>query len=332
MKKVNLFLSMLMTAAIFSSCTNNSGETGNRTEDTGDTLQYITSEKFKDGFNFMVVSDWGRNGIPEQQVVADQMAITGDSIDPEFIVSCGDNFQINGVASPTDPLWMVNFENVYKGNSLHVDWYPVLGNHDYKGNTQAQIDYSKVSRRWRMTDKNYTFTREINDSVSARFVFLDTSPLIENYRNHPEEYPDAVKQDINKEIRWLKNVLESSNEEWVLVFGHHPVHSASTKHGDTEEMIEIVKPLFGEFNVQLYFCGHDHDMQHLHEKGENIEYIVTGTGSGVRPNSTNEMSLFSKSEPGFSVVSLRADSLIFCFIGTKGNILYRFGRSYKVGF
>ncbi len=48
-----------------------------------------------------------------------------------------------------------------------------------------------------------------------------------------------------------------------------------------------------------------------------------------RPASTDEMSVFSKSEPGFSVVSLKADSLRICFVGTSGNIIYKFGRSYR---
>jgi hypothetical protein len=46
-------------------------------------------------------------------------------------------------------------------------------------------------------------------------------------------------------------------------------------------------------------------MQHLHEKGGRHDYIVTGTSDETRPCSTNEMSLFSQSEPGFSAVSLR---------------------------
>lgn len=172
----------------------------------------VTSETFSKAFNFIIVSDWGRNGIADQQEVADQMAKTADSASVEFIATCGDNFQINGVASAQDPLWMINFENVYKGNSLQVDWYPVLGNHDYKGNTQAQIDYSKVSRRWSMKDRYYTFVKKINDSISARFIFLDTPPIIQEYRNNPEEYPDAIKQNDDKEIKWLKDVLGSSKE------------------------------------------------------------------------------------------------------------------------
>jgi tartrate-resistant acid phosphatase type 5 len=329
MKKTGLFIISLVSIVIGCSCTNNKTATTAPIITSSTELSYVTSKTFGRAFNFMIVSDWGRNGVQTQQEVADQMAKTADSIDTEFIATCGDNFQVSGVASTQDPLWMLNFENVYKGLSLQVDWFPVMGNHDYKGNSQAEIDYSKISRRWNMKDRNYTFTNKINDSISARFIFLDTPPLVEEYRNKPEEYPDAVKQDIGKEIKWLKDVLAGSKEQWILVFGHHPIYSASKKHGNTQEMIDLVKPLLQQYKAQFYFCGHDHDFQHLHEKGKNVEYIVTGTGSEVRPSSTNEMSLFSKSEPGFSVVSLKSDSLKICFVGTKGNIIYSFGRSYK---
>jgi 3',5'-cyclic AMP phosphodiesterase CpdA len=261
----------------------------------------------------MIVSDWGWNGMKHQQEVADQMAKTADSIGAKFIVSCGDNFQINGIASTQDPLWMLNYENVYKGLSLQVEWFPVLGNHDYRGSPQAEIDYSKISRRWRMTDHYYTFAKKVNDSISVRFIFLDTPPLVAEYHNRPDEYPEVARQDTAKEIRWLKGVLENSKEQWKLVFGHHPVYSASKTHGNTKEMIDRVKPLLEKYHAQLYFCGHDHDFQRLHEKGGN----------------TNEMSVFSKSEPGFSVISLKSDSIKVCFVGTNGNIIYSFGRSYR---
>lgn len=130
-------------------------------------------------------------------------------------------------------------------------------------------------------------------------------------------------------MKWLRDVLANSKEQWIMVFGHHPVYSASQKHGNTEEMIARVKPLLEKYHAQFYFCGHDHDFQHLHEKGGNVEYIVTGTGGEIRPSSSNEMSVFSKSEPGFSVVSLKADSITVCFVGAKGNIIYRFSRVYR---
>ena len=289
----------------------------------------LTSKTFDGSFNFIIVSDFGWNGEGHQQEVADQMAKTADSIRVKFIATCGDNFQISGVASTQDPLWMKSFENVYSKNSLQVEWFPVLGNHDYKGNTQAEIDYSKISRRWRMKDRYYTFSKKVNDTVSARFIFLDTPPLVEEYQKNPEGYPDVAKQDTAKEMRWLKDVLANSKEQWILVFGHHPVYSASTKHGNTKEMIERVKPLLEKYRAQFYFCGHDHDLQRLHEKGGNVDYVVTGTGGETRECSTNKMSVFSHSEPAFSVVSLKGDSARVSFVGIRGNLIYSFGKSYK---
>ena len=289
----------------------------------------VTSKTFKKSFNFVIVSDFGWNGAKGQQEVADQMTKTADSVNAKFIVTCGDNFQINGVASTQDPLWMLSFENVYKGVSLQENWYPVLGNHDYHGNIQAEIDYSKISRRWRLTDHYYSFANKINDSISARFIFLDTPPFVEEYHHKSTEFPDIDAQDTAKEMRWLKETLANAKEKWILVFGHHPVYSASKKHGNTKEMIERVKPLLEKYHAQVYFCGHDHDLQHLREKGKNVEYIVTGTGGETRPASKNDLTIFSKSELAFSLVSLRADSIKICFVGTKGNIIYQFGRRYK---
>ena len=330
-KKLN-HIALAAAILIFISC-NEQKSAGPPSEKTNikstETIKTVTSKTFGRAFNFMIVSDWGWNGFKHQQEVADQMAKTSDSVGAKFIATCGDNFQISGIASTEDPLWMANYESVYKGISLQVEWFPVLGNHDYKGNSQAEIDYSKISRRWCMRDRYYTFSKKINDSISARFIFLDTPPLVTEYQKKPLDYPDVVKQDTAKEMNWLKEVLAGSKEQWIMVFGHHPVYSASQKHGNTPELIKRVKPLFEKYHVQFYFCGHDHDFQHLHEKGKNIEYIVTGTGGETRPASTNDLSVFSRSEPGFSVVSLKGDSLNVTFVGIKGNIIYSFARSYK---
>jgi len=282
----------------------------------------------KKAFNFFIVSDWGWNGFKSQQEVADQMAKSAEEISPNFIISCGDNFQVQGVASVQDPLWMSSYENVYKQPSLQVNWYPVLGNHDYKGNTQAEIDYSNISRRWKLEAHYYSFVRKINDSVSARFIFMDTPPLVTEYYNKPG-FPDIVKQDTAKQMAWLKDVLANSKEQWKIIFGHHPIYSASHTHGNTPELIEKLKPLMEKYHAQMYFCGHDHDMQHLREKNGNIDYFVTGAGGEPRPCYTNEMSVFSKSAPAFSSISLFADSIQVSFIDSKGQTFYTTSRSYR---
>lgn len=285
-------------------------------------------KKSNKALNFFVISDWGWNGFKDQQIVADQMGLQADKIHPQFIVSCGDNFQVAGVASTQDPLWTNSFENVYKNLSLMVDWYPVLGNHDYKGNTQAEIDYSKISRRWKMKDHYYTKVTKVNDSISALLVFLDTPPLIDEYYEKGG-YPDVEKQDSAQQIKWLNDVLANSKEQWKIVFGHHPVYSASKTHGDTPDMIRKVKPLLEKYHAQFYFCGHDHDFQHLREKGKDVEYVVTGTGGEPRPSYRNELSLFSNSTAGFSEVSFHADSIRVTFMGANGVPQYTINRSYR---
>jgi tartrate-resistant acid phosphatase type 5 len=328
MKKKILFFAVLTMVFFMATCTDQKKTTTQAVVniDKGAT-GFVTKETFSRAFNFIIVSDFGWNGFKHQQEVADQMSKTADSVHAKFIATCGDNFQISGIASTQDPLWMSNFENVYKGLSLQAEWFPVLGNHDYHGSPQAEIDYSKISRRWRLTDHYYTFTKKINDSVSARFIFLDTPPLVAEYHKNDAEYPEIAKQDTAKQIKWLKDVLTNSKEKWILVFGHHPIYSASKTHGNTKEMISKVKPLLEKYHAQFYFCGHDHDFQHLHEKNGHVDYVVTGTGGETRPASTNDLSVFSKSEPGFSVISLKGDSLNVCFVGIKGNIIHIFGRS-----
>jgi len=323
MKKTKIILSALIVVFACMAFT-----PVNEIKTDSNTSTAATVRKYKKALNFFVISDWGWSGEKQQKVVADGMATQAEEMDPQFIVSCGDNFQIAGVTSTTDPLWKSNFENVYTQKSLQVDWFPVLGNHDYKGSTQAQIDYSKISSRWKLSDHYYTFVRKINDSISARFIFLDTPPLVEQYHTKGG-YPDVAVQDTAKQMRWLNDVLANSKEQWKLVFGHHPVYSASKTHGNTREMIQRVKPLLEKYNAQFYFCGHDHDFQHLREKGKKVDYIVTGTGGEPRPSSMNELSLFSNSTPGFSEVTFHADSIRVIFMGANGEAQYTIERSYR---
>jgi tartrate-resistant acid phosphatase type 5 len=301
-----------------------------RKQINADSTNYVLLKVPKHARNFYVISDWGWNGFYHQQEVANAMTAFTDSVEPNFIVSCGDNFQISGIASVQDPLWLSNFENVYRHPRLMCDWYPVLGNHDYKGSPQAEIDYSKISRRWRLTAHYYSIVKRLNDSVSMKLIFLDTPPLVNEYHKNVQGYPEIAKQDSAKQMKWLKDELSNSKEQWKFVFGHHPVFSASHTHGDTKELIAMLKPILEKYKVQFYICGHDHDFQHLRVKSGNVDYIVTGTGGEPRPASfRNDTSVFSKSVPGFSLVSVRSDSATIYFMDTKGRAIYKYARGIK---
>lgn len=296
---------------------------------------YKTYGKFKakkiekKAFVFFVIGDWGRNGDEHQTEVAEAMKKCAELVEPKFIISTGDNFYHTGVASVEDPQWMNSFENVYKSNALQIDWYPVLGNHDYYGNTQAQIDYTKRSRRWVMPAAYHTFARETDDKQKIRFMFMDTNPYVQAYWRKKQLYPDLAKQDTAKQWRWADSVFNVSvqqKEDWKIVVGHHPVYSSNPKHGDTKELHGTLKPRLESNQVQAYFCGHDHDLQHQKPKGSYVDYFLSGAGSEVRPTASYEHTLFAESIPGFAIVSIKGDTMTVYYIDPKGKIVYQYSR------
>jgi hypothetical protein len=94
-----------------------SGYTGNNIPE----LTYL-----EDSFNFVVIGDFGRVGDYYQKQVAREMGHAMNVLDAEFVVSVGDNFYPNGVASTTDHHWLSSFEHIYTDPSLYRDWYIAL--------------------------------------------------------------------------------------------------------------------------------------------------------------------------------------------------------------
>ncbi len=280
-------------------------------------------EKMKGDVSFFMANDLGRNGYYDQKPIADLMGVMAETIGPECVVAAGDIHHFNGVASVSDPLWMTNYELIYSHPELMLDWFPILGNHEYRGNTQAVLDYSKVSRRWVMPARYYTQVLS-GKNTTVRLVFLDTTPLIDRYRDNSETYPDACKQDEQLELDWLDKTLSQTKEDWVIVVGHHPVYAETSKaQYERDDMQKKVMPILKKYNnVAIYACGHIHDFQHIKMKGDNIDYVVNSSASLSRKAKPIEGTVFCSSEPGFSVISADKTHLNLYMIDKKGNILH----------
>nr|WP_320056999.1 metallophosphoesterase [uncultured Bacteroides sp.] len=281
---------------------------------------------FNDKFNFYIANDLGRNGYYDQKPIAELMGTMGEEVGPEFVLAAGDIHHFEGVRSVNDPLWMTNYELIYSHPELMINWYPILGNHEYRGNTQAVLDYSKVSRRWNMPARYYTkaFSEE---GTTVRIVWIDTAPLIDKYRNESDIYPDACKQDMKKQLAWIDSVLTVAKEDWVIVAGHHPIY-AQTAKDDSEraDMQARLDPILRKHKVDMYVCGHIHNFQHIRMKGSSIDYVVNSAGSLARKVTPIEGTLFCSPEPGFSICSASKTELDLRMIDKKGNILYTITR------
>lgn len=280
----------------------------------------------EDNLNFILANDLGRNGYYEQKTIAELMGKVAESIDVEFVVAPGDVHHFNGVASVDDPLWMTNYELIYSHPDLMIDWFALCGNHEYRGNTQAVLDYGRKSRRWMMRERYYSKQFEI-DRQTVEIFFIDTTPLISRYREKEEKYPDAGLQSIEKQLRWLEGALAASNAKWKLVTGHHPLY-ADTDKSEVErtDMRKYIEPLLNRYEVDMYLCGHIHNFQHIKPTGSRVDYVVNSAGSLARKVKAIDGTKFCSSDAGFTLFSLSDDAITFYMLNGKGEVVYQYTR------
>lgn len=290
----------------------------------------LTKEEMDGRFNFYVVNDMGRNGYYDQKPIAERMGELEEIVGFEFVAALGDVHHFEGVASVNDPLWMTNFELVYSHPELMLEWFPVLGNHEYRGNSQAVLDYSRVSRRWCMPARYYTQVYEVEKGVTIRLLYLDTAPLIDKYREESDTYPDVCKQDMEKQLSWVDSVLSQNKATWTVVMGHHPMYAQTGKDEcEREDMQKRLDPILRKYNVDMYIAGHIHNFQHIRVKGSSIDYIVNSSASLSRKVKEIEGTVFCSGLTGFSVCSASKKDLRLYMLDKDGKVLHVVERMKK---
>ena len=278
--------------------------------------------KLRQDINIFWASDLDRGGCFDQQVIANLMGEMAGKIKPECIISTGDTHHGNGVKSTTDDDWQEHLTEMYNHRNLaKLDWWAVTGNHEYRGNSQALIDYSKVNPHWRMPAKYYTMVFK-KGGATIRFVMLDTTPLIERYREG-NKYPDAKHQDKEAQLEWLDKVLSEATEDWVIVAGHHPVYADTKKPKiERDDMKEAINSTLRKHKVAMYICGHIHSFQHIRRKGYDIDYLVNSSASWARDVKKTKDMQYCSNEAGFSVITASKKRLSVHMIDKNGNILH----------
>ena len=123
-------------------------------------LRTSSEHEFGD-LRFFIVGDTGTGNTAQYQVAdamekrCQELLANGD-FSLTAILLLGDNFYPDGIESTTDEKWQTHIEKPFSSPCLRqLDIYPVLGNSDYRGNTQAQVDYSRINKRWKMPHRFY---------------------------------------------------------------------------------------------------------------------------------------------------------------------------------
>jgi len=157
--------------------------------------------------------------------------------------------------------------------------------------------------------------------------------------------------------QWLVSDLDSSRQEWTIVFFHHPAYTKGNHNSDTEaELIEIrqnILPILETHGVDLVLNGHSHSWErsyllnghyglsttltsamkvdggsgredgtgayHKNALGQGVVYNVAGNGGQITGGSLNHPANFiSLNELGSIVIDVNSNRLDAVMLATNG--------------
>jgi tartrate-resistant acid phosphatase type 5 len=291
--------------------------------------------------HFLAMGDWGGSEkspytTSSEVATAKGMDSVAGSLGAKFALALGDNFYSHGLQSVDDERFDKTFEQCFSGGNLQASsgfrFNVVAGNHDHRGNVQAQIDYSERNERWHFPSEYYSFSETAPDGATVEIVLIDTVQLsgISDHENFVKgsELPGPLNATAaGAQLEWLQETLSKSTADFLIVGGHYPVHSVA-EHGPTKQLQPSVFPYLQDNRVSAYVCGHDHNQQHI-DVGDGVQYHVIGSAHGG-DSSTAHMSTISKDqlkfhEPthgGFSTFSVSKQGLVIKHLDASGKVLY----------
>jgi tartrate-resistant acid phosphatase type 5 len=267
---------------------------------------------------FLALGDTGK-GNAGQAAVAAAMVRKCATARCDFAVLLGDNIYESGTDSANDPQFKSKFEDVYA--ALNMDFYVVLGNHDYGGNGAGtsfgkgknEVDYTLKSTKWKMPAAHYHFVKS-----NIEFFALDTNLQVFSM--------DAQqKTDVSG---WIT----ASTSPWKIAIGHHP-YKSNGPHGNAGNYDRLPLPPvngkgvkdFLEANVcskvDLYLSGHDHSMQWLTDKCGTTTLAVSGAGAEVTSLTARNAVAYESTERGFMYFTVTDKKLTAEIISEAGTVL-----------
>ena len=268
-----------------------------------------------DPLRVLFFGDWGK-GNQEQSTTARGMSSFCQSNGCDLGLLLGDNFYPVGVSSVNDDQFITKFEEPYK--ELAFPFYVILGNHDiYSGSkgVKAQIDYTKVSKKWNLPSSYYQFRRG-----SVDFFAINSN-----------DYVTSAEQRL-----WLSTALARSEAKWKVILGHHPVYSVG-EHGNfdwfygfmQEKFRKEMTPVLCQYRA-LYLSGHEHLMQ-LNELPCGAVTVVSGAAAERKTAYQRMVDLqrdtlyyHSNDMLGFGHAVFGDDAVKITFVDEYGREIYRY--------
>lgn len=282
---------------------------------------------------FYTIGDWGafqQESINIMKKLSFQMSNYTKIKKPKFIITLGDNFYDRGVKHVNDPMWNTSWRDIFINpheNMQNIEWRATLGNHDYYGgydSIEAQLERTCFDKNWHMPNENYYY-RDVE--TNSYFIHIDTCKI------YPELYHETdimiSKRQIKETLDYLEFVLQRAkynNANWIFVFGHYHIFS-NGYYKNYEIMEKRLLPLLLKYNVDVYFCGHEHNFQVL--EYENLKLVINGASSYCSDvefynNNLNVNTKYISIKNGFTFHNLTKHAFTINFMNVNGKIDYSY--------
>jgi hypothetical protein len=218
--------------------------------------------------------------------VAEVMDRLVDGDDVRFVLCLGDNIYVGEQGAVDDESggedddWYSSFFQPYRYALARVPFFPAIGNHDTT-DTEGSDDRAQLEDNFHLAGRFEGAGRSwvgpglfyrVRYGRDLELVCLDTS-------QDPEEGVHRHFQ-APEQSRWLAETFSAPDVRWRIPFSHHPTYCAGPSHGDDQEMIEALVPLFDAADVRLVLAGHEHNFQ-IGRVGRRT-YVVSGAGGKIR--------------------------------------------------
>lgn len=200
-----------------------------------------------------VLGDCG-TGDERARAVRDGYYAYADTNFTDLVLLLGDNAYDSGKDSEYQTAL---FENMYEDQLLHSVLWATPGNHDYRSadaasQTGPYYDIFTLPKQGEAgglasgTEAYYSF-----DYANIHFISLDSH--------------DSGRNPGDPMLVWLENDLNVTDQDWIVVFFHHPPYSKGSHDSDTEDkltdMRENVLPILEAKGVDLVLAGHSHSYE-----------------------------------------------------------------------
>jgi hypothetical protein len=208
--------------------------------------------------------------------------------DVRFVLSLGDNIyqgeqgQVDDESGGEDDDWYSSFFEPYRYVISRVPVFSAIGNHDTT-DTEGSDDRAQMEDNFHVHER----FRQQQDRASVgpglfyRFGYGKDLELICIDTSQDSEDPEYRRFfQVPDHKQWLEDALAVDAPVWRIPFSHHPLFCAGPEHGNDQEMLETLLPLFERGGVRLVLAGHEHNFQVSEVDGRT--YVVSGAGGKLR--------------------------------------------------